>query len=317
MSGPVAIATAAAKRILAIGTFRKLALDSARARHRRLILLYHRVGPAGPAPHEIVPTVPVSVFREQVQILHDLGRIVSLADIVADDGDGPMEQPEFAISFDDDYRCHVEHVLPVLQEFDTTATFFLSGRALADLGPYWWERLEAEIRRHGLDSAGRRLGIQADSPAALAAACEGTPIVGQLEELDPAGTIAPLTADEIKRLAAAGMTIGFHTLHHPRLTDLGVADVDRHLTEGRDALERLIGQKLDLFAYPHGRATEAIARRAGSAGYGAAFITSGRPAHPGVDRHLISRWEPSIDRHQRFQPEVVMRLLMPTVVRRR
>src|SRR5690606_811503 len=80
-----------------------------------------------------------------------------------------------------------------------------------------------------------------------------------------------LSRDGIGRLAAAGMEIGFHTLHHPVLPDLDGADLVTAVREGRPELEATIGRHLRFFSYPHGRTDERVARAVAEVGYSAAF----------------------------------------------
>ncbi|MDH3471634.1 MAG: polysaccharide deacetylase family protein [Acidimicrobiia bacterium] len=215
------------------------------------------------------------------------------------------------MTFDDDDRSHHDHALPVLQDLDVPATFFLSGRSLHGLGPYWWNRLEGLIRHDGLSSVGNRLGITATTPADLAARIEGTALVEKLDTAKVIDVDQPLSGTEIRSLAKAGMEVGFHTISHPVLLGLPDAEVDRHLTEGVTELAEAAGCDITYFAYPHGKADRHLARRVEDAGFSAAFVEGGRPLHPDMDRYLLGRWGPGPADIDDFMAGVALRLSRP------
>lgn len=256
-------------------------------RQRSVVLLYHRVRPDGPLAHEVVPAIPTSVLSDQLEAVAEIGDIVRLDELLQADS---RRRPRFAVTFDDDYRTHVEHALAVLGRCGVTATFFLSGRRAHGLGAYWWERLEALIARRGLEAAAGQLGVAAASPAALAALFEGSDGLAQLDEL-PAPASPPLAEEDIRTLVAGGHTIGFHTIRHPLLVGLAESEVVAHLGDGRAELQSIAGRTVDLLAYPHGRADE-VAVGVARAAYRAAFTGSGRPIGHATDRHALGRWEP-------------------------
>lgn len=289
---------------------RAAALSRPARRGYGLVLLWHRVRPSGPAPHEVVPSVPTDLFRRQVAALGELGEIVPLAAL---DGEEPAGRPRFALTFDDDDPGHARHTLPVLAEHALPATFFLSGRWLHGRGPYWWEVLEDEIVAEGLAAVASRLGRAATTPAGLAAALEGTP---DAFRLDAAGHHRRGRADlpdgeDAKALAAAGMEIGFHTVDHPVLTLLDDTAAAAAATQGRDALAADVGRPVDRFSYPHGKVDERIAGHVARAGYTSAWTSSHQPAAPGDDPHLRGRWEAGARDVDDFVLGVLRRLAVP------
>ena len=92
----------------------------------------------------------------------------------------------------------------------------------------------------------------------------------------------PLGVDGIGALAAAGMTVGFHTLEHPLLPDLDNDRLAAALTTGREELAAATGRPLTLLAYPHGKADQRVAGAARAAGYAAAWTGWPRPAQPSL-----------------------------------
>ena len=169
---------------------------------------------------------------------------------------------------------------------------FLSGRALHGLGPLWFERLDCLVAAEGTRAVGRRLGLDTDDPERLALACENDLSLQERVNLLPDLGVRHLSSVQIRALADAGMTIGFHTLHHPLLSMLADSALDDALARGRGELEEAAGRPIRLFAYPHGKADGRVAQRLRSAGFVAACTGRPRPVRPGDDPYLLGRWEP-------------------------
>lgn len=281
----------AGRAALRLAPLRMAAMRAAAARGNGLALLYHRVtADDAPPPGELVPSIPQRLLRRQLEALGEVGDLVPLERLRAP-ADG-RRRPRFGLSFDDDYRSHAEQVLPVLRALGVSGTFFLSGRSLHRLGPYWFESLERLLAERGLDGARRLLGTDAASAAELAERCERSRRLQRL--VAGAVDLAPchLSRAQIAGLAEAGMAVGFHTLHHRRLDDLDGEALRGALLEGREALEAGLGRRVDLLAYPHGKADARVAAAARTAGYRLAWTGWPRPVRAGDDPLLLGRWEP-------------------------
>ena len=280
----------AARRAFRNAIVRRIALKTAAMRGHGLVLVFHRV--TAETLHRVgsFASIRESVFRAQLEALLDAGVIVSLEDLLGPSFD--RRRPRFALTFDDDWTTHYERVLPVLQDLGVTATFFLSGRALHGLGPLWFERLDCLVAAEGTRAVGRRLGMDTDDPERLALACENDLSLQERINLLPDPGVRHLSSVQIRALADAGMTIGFHTLHHPLLSMLPDSALDDALARGRGELEEAAGRPIRLFAYPHGKADRRVAQRLRSAGFVAACTGRPRPVRPGDDPYLLGRWEP-------------------------
>lgn len=288
---------------------RAVALRFAAHRGRSLVLLYHRVLPDGIAPGAIVPAVSVTLFREQVEALLQLGDIVALKDLLV--AAPPTSRPRFALTFDDDHAGYVRTVLPTLQALGVTATFFLSGRTLRGLAPYWWANVEGSLRTRGIEFTRETLGVRGSTATEIAIELEQSGRGDQLAQRLPAVAEPTMPAEDIRTLARAGMTIGFHTLHHPVLTMQSPGDLEAALTEGRGELAGAAGAGVDFLAYPYGKANETVAEAAERAHFTAAFATGGRPITAESDRYLLGRWEPGPLSANELGAHVAARLLRP------
>jgi peptidoglycan/xylan/chitin deacetylase (PgdA/CDA1 family) len=289
MAGPAAVLKRLGVRTLGLSPVGRAARAVGAIRGRALVLVYHRVTPEDPGPAAIVPCVREALFRQHLQALGELGELVGLEEL--------LRQPDrrrkvrFAITFDDDFESHAGHVLPVLRSLGVRGAFFLSGRSLHGLGPYWFEALEQLLQTRPLDRVARMLGVEGGTAEQLALACERDVRRQHLLERAAEAPAAQLAAEQIASLAASS-TVGFHTLHHRVLTALPVADLERELTEGRETLASVARQPVRLFAYPHGKGDRKVAARVRAAGYTAAWTGVPNATRPGADPFLLGRWEP-------------------------
>ena len=277
----------------------------ARRSDRRLgaVLVYHRVDdPAGDPRHELVPPMGTSLFSAQVRHLCSSYRVVAASELMRAVRDRrPGEPFPVAITFDDDLRTHAEVVVPILKSAGATGTFFLSGASLRAPHRFWWERLQ--------DAVDQRLDL---APLGLSPSPETTDIheLGRhIEELPRAarqrieaelerivGADPPdvgLRAEDVGRLAAAGVEVGFHTRRHDRLPPLDDQDLDRAMREGRNELTEALGQPLTTISYPHGRADARVASAARAAGFETGFSGLPEAVTAESDPLLLGRLSPS------------------------
>jgi peptidoglycan/xylan/chitin deacetylase (PgdA/CDA1 family) len=252
-----------------------------------MVLVYHRIGvPRSPC---LIPTVLEEEFRSHLETLQAIGEIVPVSRLLAERRSTRLR---FALTFDDDDLCHVDVVLPILLEQGLHATFFLSGRSLHGLGPYWFQALENLVRDRGVVAVAELLGVVGRDAHELASICETSPpLQAKLEAADERQTEA-LNEAQLAVLSGAGMGIGFHSLHHRPVTALENADLEIALTEGRSNLEAAAGVPITFFAYPHGKADARIASRVRAAGYEAAWTGWPNPITRRADPFLLGRWEP-------------------------
>jgi peptidoglycan/xylan/chitin deacetylase (PgdA/CDA1 family) len=60
-----------------------------------------------------------------------------------------------------------------------------------------------------------------------------------------------LTWSEVRKLQAAGVSFGSHTVSHPQLRDLPASEVESELRTSKSVLERELGTAIRSFAYPY------------------------------------------------------------------
>lgn len=238
-------------------------------RARLSILIYHRVLP------ETDPLFPAEVdavrFDRQMRLLRRCFNILPLADAVAALREGTLPARAACITFDDGYADNADVALPILHRHNLHATFFVATGFL-DGGRMWNDSVIELVRRApGTRLDLDRLGLGAHdtaSPERKAKAIGA--LLRALKHLHPVERLAQVNAmqellgiplpddlmmrsDQVRKLHAAGMEIGAHTVNHPILASLGRDDARHEISTGKAVLEDLIDARVRLFAYPNGK----------------------------------------------------------------
>jgi peptidoglycan/xylan/chitin deacetylase (PgdA/CDA1 family) len=100
------------------------------------ILMYHRIAPPGLDPWRL--RVTPDHFEQQLSALKARFEVISLAEI-------PHRQDfrnTVAITFDDGYADNLLRAKPILEEFETPATVFITTSYVNADREFWWDELE-------------------------------------------------------------------------------------------------------------------------------------------------------------------------------
>jgi peptidoglycan/xylan/chitin deacetylase (PgdA/CDA1 family) len=248
-----------------------------------------------------VPALGTELFAAQVRHLASGYRLVEASELLAATRERRRgERFPVAITFDDDLSSHVDAAAPILSSAGATATFFVSGASLHGPHRFWWERLQAALD-DDLDLSELDL-----HPAPNKAAIHEVGLRIQSlpprsrDELDARLTVlvgpdpqeSGLRAEALRRLAASGVEIGFHTRRHDALPALGDAELAEAMRAGRSELEDVVGP-LQTISYPHGLADARVAAAARAAGFEAGFTGVPAAVTSGSDPLLLDRVSPS------------------------
>ena len=287
----------------------------ARSRARGVVLRYHALTDSGAPIVYAAPDICMAVeaFRLQMAFVKRAYTVLpldALVDAVVRGGKLPARA--LAITFDDGYADNHRLGLPVLRALGLPATIYVATGAVADAAPFWVAAVRAialgasdavpmpegaplPVREGGRESAAKALTralvpMAAETRAAWlveSARATGVDLVGIL-----AGTM--LDWAQVRELAAAGWTIGAHTVTHSNVALVEPARAEREIAESRDALASAIGAPVRHFCYPNsggqhayfGPAVTDILRKLGFRS-----ATTSRPGalRPGADPFLLPR----------------------------
>jgi peptidoglycan/xylan/chitin deacetylase (PgdA/CDA1 family) len=293
--------------LAATGVFRKTSQSGL------AVVTYHGVVPAGYQSQDPVfdgNLIDAETLRSQLRLLKARYSVISPQNALAWRR-GSFELPRRAvlITCDDGLLNCLTDMLPVLDEELVKCLFFVTGASTEDArASLWYEDLflllsraptgQFEISDAGVEFRGelgsrqqrrttwwdlvKRLS-QLDSARRASFLRMLKAKLGVSLDHDFSDTISSrrfglLTRSELLRLAAAGMTIGGHTLSHPMLSQMPAELSYGEVSESRAKLESVLQQAVWAFAYPFGDSqsvTPEVLAMPQKAAYEAAFVNFG------------------------------------------
>jgi peptidoglycan/xylan/chitin deacetylase (PgdA/CDA1 family) len=100
-----------------------------------------------------------------------------------------------------------------------------------------------------------------------------------------------MTQEQVLQVAADGMIIGAHTMHHVNLTSLSRALAWSEIATSKSILEHLIGRSVLDFAYPYGAENQAVEEDVANAGFRDAVATTWGTEQCLAGRYALHRFE--------------------------
>ena len=289
----------------------------ARTHARGVVLRYHAITDTAEPVVYAAPDIclPVDAFRMQMAFVRRAYTVLPLDALVdAVVGGGPLPTRALAITFDDGYADNRRLALPALRALGLPATVYVATGAVEDRAPFW----VAAVRAIALGTRDRALCLPGGSSVSLdGTAAREVAAKALTRALVPLGAVeraawlvdaAARAGDDVTRalagtmldwagvreLAAAGWTIGAHTVTHSNVALLDPAAAEAEIAGSRDALEAAIGTPVRHFCYPNsggqhayfGPAVSAVLRKMGFRS-----ATTSRPGalRPGADPFLLPR----------------------------
>jgi peptidoglycan/xylan/chitin deacetylase (PgdA/CDA1 family) len=286
-----------------------------------LILRYHSIGGAPCLRDPLV--VSPRHFAGHVRYLHRTHAIVSMKDVIAFIGVGqPLPRGSVALTFDDGYRDNHDIALPILRHYCCPATVFVVVESARTGEPPWPQRLWESLRSASVPElrvawegarSGRRLDGRFDlrTPETRNATYRTIKLwAAELDDDDRAALLGWIAAangknghardsssamldwDQVRGLARSDITIGSHTMTHPRVSSLDPERAAYELLQSRVTLESILGSEVSLFAYPFGTALDfdtATRQAVLKAGYRAACTTLEGRVGPDADLLALPR----------------------------
>lgn len=236
------------------------------------VLIFHRVLTE---PDDLFPDeMHARRFDALCGWLSSWFNVLPLDQAVAHLREGTLPARAACITFDDGYADNYHVAMPILKRHGLTATFFIATGFL-DGGRMWNDIIVESVRacrRAMLDLSSLDLGrYELNSidtrRAAISALIDQIKYRSVDERINVTEQIARLaavqlpcdlmmTSSEIKAMRQAGMQIGAHTVSHPILARLTVEQARLEIGGSKIFLERLLDERIGLFAYPNGKPHE-------------------------------------------------------------
>lgn len=273
---------------------------------QHLAVNFHYVG-MSKMPYPGIHGLDVEAFRAVLAELVRVHQFVSLPEIMkAVRHGGVLPERACLLTFDDGLRCHFDVVLPIIDELDIPAAFFVAtaplehGKALtvhrahfarANLGDHeiltllakWYEQGGLQVHPDAIgEEKVRQCYPYDDKDGARVKYLFNYVVAPEVAEglLDrlfaQMGMREDIFVDQyymtpamIQELAQRDM-VGSHTARHINLAALSSEEVKNELQESKVVLERIGGRPVQAISYPFGN-TQAVNRTigelAGATGY--------------------------------------------------
>ena len=230
------------------------------------------------------------------------------------------------VTFDDGWRDNFEFGFPVLERAGVPATIFLVSDFIGRSYDFWPNRLARAIRSMepgprakqsraavpqklvpilraaGLDPVSEPAAATIPQIDAAIVGCKAMPDAELMQLLEkwatdagiPGGFVAAgrslLDESELRAMSAKGLVnYGSHSRRHTRLIpSLDTASLEDEVRGSRTALERVVGNPVDIFCYPNGDYSPSALNAVRSV-YAAAVTTEKGWNDAAMDRHLLRR----------------------------
>lgn len=202
----------------------------------------------------------------------------------------PSSQFRVSLSFDDGFANNLDYVLPLLEQYELPATFFITGAREAGYDILWNDFLNI-ITKYGplkLEYKGKlytknRFGRYVDgSGIALAEYLRRADFSSKKEMMEILAPLAGfrnnrdddeywrlLNDEEIFRLSQSPwVTIGSHGYYHNDLARIDNKLASQEMMNSRQYLERITGKEIKAIAFPYGSYSSEVRNAAIQAGYG-------------------------------------------------
>lgn len=220
-------------------------------------------------------------------------RFLSPRDLVQD---LPQDGRYILLTFDDGYFNNAR-ALPLLEEFNTPAVFFISSGHVKQGKAFWWDALYRESGKRGrfAEESRRRFAVYKQmAPAQVEAdICSrfGRRALFPVSDLD-----RPFTPSELAKFASHPLvSLGNHTRDHAILINCFSGEVRSQIRDCQKSLREMTGKTPEIIAYPNGDCSRVIAEAARDAG-----LRFGLLARPGRNRFPVQGGTPEAMTMKRF-----------------
>ncbi|MDN3582436.1 polysaccharide deacetylase family protein [Mucilaginibacter flavus] len=228
------------------------------------------------------------IFEAHLALYKKYCNVVSLDDYY--NGNFSEDKFNICITFDDGFANNCKYVLPLLEQYQLPATFFITG--IRDAGyDILWNDFLGIVNKYGpktIDYKGERYVkgrydkyISTADEISLTTKLRSAGFDEKAEMMELLSPLVPfksnstiedywlqMTTNEIKQLAASPLvTIGAHGYYHNDLTCIDINEASWELKETKTYLENLVQKPVNSLAFPYGSYSQAVIDAAKDAGY--------------------------------------------------
>lgn len=271
--------------------------------NRLRVLTYHRIlarEAISPYFPQVVSAYPDEFEKQIAWLSRHYTPVDTLTVLEALESRARLPKRAVLVTFDDGYPDFGETAWPILKAHGVPATLFVPTDYPSETTrPFWWDELSARLvgttqTRLTIDPIGN-LPLEDDEDRRVASAriCAHAKTLPHQDAMRWLGEVSrelggnpelvsTMNWDEIRALAADGVTIGAHSRSHALLTALPPEALGNEIAGSREDLDRELGSSLPIFCYPAGAWNDEVEKAAENAGIRLAFTT--QTGHNDLDR---------------------------------
>ena len=242
-----------------------------------LVLLYHRVTTLERDP-QLLSVTPGN-FYAQVSCLKKEFNLLTPDEFLEIITNKKKFPPNTAIiTFDDGYADNFLEALPILENLNAEAIFYITTSKLGTDNELWWDELERLLfesdqlpatlemadgevtRRYSLvTAADKQLAYDSLHPILkYSTPTRRDQLIFEMQKATKGGSAGRpthrlLTREELVNLSkSSSAVVGAHTHNHPALSVLRYEEQMEEIQTSRAVLENLLNEKIKHFSYPYG-----------------------------------------------------------------
>ncbi len=271
-------------------------------------LIFHGIADASHLPVRSRFLKP-EAFKSLLKRLKSSCNIIPLGRLFS--GDIPPGRFSVALTFDDGYANNLVNALPILEDLDLPATFFLTGCALHQEDILWPDAVDLapEVLKGPImisdelwESRSRKGLVSTVTGESLKQRCKTADapfirtVVHRLAPIVRSGLDSEhhlwrqLNETEIRTLAASPFVeIGAHGLTHTNLQAMSISQAEEELRQSKQFLEQVIGRPVTTLAWPDGAYSRDLVERASRIGFRRQAAVEYRHKEDLVDPGIIDR----------------------------
>ena len=290
-----------------------------------LILGYHRISVVDDDFYEVC--VSPENFAGHMESLRKYASPISVSKLVQHLKQDSLPPKSVAVTFDDGYSDNLYFAKPILEKYEIPVTVFICTGYMGK--EFWWDELERLVARTRTDLHALHLPIEGKEFKWHLTNAHSEEMHPELREqfrralyrflltldieeqnraldvirswsdvVDSGGPAArAMNSGELLQLVDGRLIeLGAHTRNHPILPQLSFERQKEEIQSSKNDLERLLGEKIAGFSYPHGRATVDAKRLVREMGFTYACASLHDVVRPGSDVYELTRfWQQDVD----------------------
>lgn len=250
--------------------------------------------------------IKLKAFESQLQLYKKYFNLISLTDFYQQKFNN--DKFNICLTFDDGFANNYKYVLPLLEQYQAPAAFFITGIRNAGYDILWNDILSVAyqcgpprivFRNQEFVKGKDKRYISSSTSKALVDILRPSEFEDKAElmqVLDPFKSKAEsdywlqMTEDQIRTLSQSKWaTIGSHGHYHNDLAKISIASAKKELVQSKQYLETIASKEIKALAFPYGSYTKEVLNEARNAGYLQLLATEFLFAGDAIDPTLRER----------------------------